>query len=127
MQLQAKKVYDKAMQIYRTEMGGVVGNAFNKNIGSIAKTHKQLEEELRKMLQKELKGYSQLNETIEKMLVRTFVRVVEADEGGVQEQEGGDKDFAGKRGGGISALGVQEDNGGELRVAGGTVEGVWTH
>jgi len=69
MQLQSKKVYDKAIQIYRTEIDGVARSGNNKDLSSISKTHKQLEEELRKLLQRELKGYSQLNELTEKMLV----------------------------------------------------------
>jgi prefoldin subunit 5 len=69
MQVQAKRVYEKAIQIYHTEIDGVARNGSNKNLSSISKTHKQLEEELRKLLQKELKGYSQLNELTEKMLV----------------------------------------------------------
>lgn len=84
MEVQGKKVYEKALQIYRTEMNGIVGSGFNKNVGSISKTHKQLEEELRKLLQKELKGYSKLNELTEKMLVEFILKVIEANKRRVQ-------------------------------------------
>ena len=69
MEQQSKRIYDKAIQIYRSEINGISANG---NIKTISKTHKQLEEELKKFVQKELKGYSKLNEVNEKLVVRNI-------------------------------------------------------
>lgn len=75
MEQQARKALDKALQIYRTEMNGVVGNVLNKDMSSMEKTHKQLEEQLKKYLQKELRGYSKLSEITDNMMVTITVKV----------------------------------------------------
>jgi hypothetical protein len=63
MEQQCKKVYDKALEIYKAEIGSATSMSAGK------KTHQHLEDELRKYLQKEMKGYSKLSEITTKLMV----------------------------------------------------------
>jgi len=67
MEQQCNKTYDKALQIYRSEINNAT------SMSDAKKTHQHLEDELRKHLQKELKGYSKLSEVTTKLLVVTVL------------------------------------------------------
>ena len=69
MEQQSKKIYNRALEIYKMEMNrAVLGATFN-DLENLKKTQKQMEESLVLILQKELKSYSRLDELVEKLLV----------------------------------------------------------
>ena len=69
MEQQSKKAYEKALEIYHSEINSIIASASTKNLATLRKTQKRLEDELRKFVTKELRSYSHLSEITEKLLV----------------------------------------------------------
>ncbi len=113
MEQQCKKVFEKALEIYHREMNGIISSASTKDVDTVKKTQRRLEGELAKYLQKELKGYSKLGESVDKLLVLPLMLThgIDKDQGRVpNEKEGGD-DTTRTRCARGAALGVQENSG----------------
>jgi len=75
MEAQSKKVFEKALEIYHTETNSIISSNSTKDLVTLKKTHRQLEDQLRKYLFKELRSYAKLSELTEKLLV-FFLKVL---------------------------------------------------
>jgi len=69
MEKQSKKVYDRAIEMYRVEISRVMFNTTFNDLDSFKKVQRQIERKIDSLLQAEIKTYSRLPELSEKLFV----------------------------------------------------------
>lgn len=69
MEEQSRKVVDRAVEVYHREMNSKLANVHTSNVKTLKEKQKQLEEELREMVVKELKNYAHVAEVADKFIV----------------------------------------------------------
>ena len=81
MEQQSKQVYSKALSIYNSEMNSIIANVGTKDLDTFKKTQKKMEEELKKFIQKELKGYVKINEMTQQLIVNNYTNLLDKNKG----------------------------------------------
>jgi hypothetical protein len=79
MEEQSRKIFDKALDIYDKEMNSKLANVYTRDVSMLKKRQKELEEELKELVQKELKNYVHVNTITDKLLVMAILSFVEED------------------------------------------------
>lgn len=123
MEQQSKLVFAKAQSIYNSEMNSIIANVGTKDLDTFKKTQKKMEEELKKLIQKELKGYSKINELTQQLIVCQFINVlIDKNKGRLQKQEEGIDNQARKGCTRNNSFRIQKNNGRKLWYIGRTLE-----